>query len=160
MKAEQVTNTTPQKANKPPKLTVTQAKIVKAKIKAELNDLPLLAVAQDVYPNATPNSARVMVARQLQNVTIQQALEQALAEYDLTANRLVGVVDEAMSATKTVIIGKDEQAFADEVPDHGIRLKAAGMAANWMGIGRGIEGNGVNVNFINVSKGDQGEYGL
>jgi hypothetical protein len=101
-----------------------------------------------------------MVHQNLQNITVQQALQEALAKYDLTTDRLANVVDEAMSATKTVIIGKDEQAFADEVPDHGIRLKAAGMAANWMGIGKGQEGGTTNFNFVNVSKTDQNDYSL
>jgi hypothetical protein len=148
------------KSLKKPKLTVTQAKVVKAKIKAELTDTPIGKLAQEVFPNATPESARVMVHQNLQNITVQQALQEALAKYDLTTDRLANVVDEAMSATKTVIIGKDEQAFADEVPDHGIRLKAAGMAANWMGIGKGQEGGTTNFNFVNVSKTDQNDYSL
>ncbi len=148
---------TPNLSSRRVKLTPTQAKVVKAKIKAEMNDLPLLAVAQEVYPNVKPDSARVMVARQLQNVTIQQALEEAFTKLGLTAETLAATVGGGLGAYKTVAVEGD--LIETEVPDHSIRLKAAGMAANWMGVGRNIEG-GTNINFINVSKTDQGEYGL
>jgi hypothetical protein len=141
-----------------PKLTPTQAKVVKAKIKAELQDLPISAVASEVYPNAKPESARVMVHQNLQNITVQQALEEAMARYGLTADTLAASVGSAMGAYKTIAVEGD--LIETEVPDHGIRLKAAGMAANWMGVGRNADGGTTNVNFINVAKNDTSEFGI
>lgn len=150
-------------------LTPTQARVVKAKVEADIAGKTITEVAPAVFPDAkTTESARSSMHQVLQNITVQEAIQTALAEAGLTVDKLAGVVVDAMDATKTVIIRDkattpeeaDNSAFADEVPDHGIRLKAAGMAAQWMGIGKGAEGGAVNFNFINVSKADKGEYGV
>lgn len=151
-------------------LTPTQARVVKAKVEADIAGKTITEVAPTVFPDAkTPESARVMMSQTLQNLTVQEAIQNALAEAGLTVDKLAGVVVDAMDATKTVIIRdkaataeeSDNSAFADEVPDHGIRLKAAGMAAQWMGIGKvGEGGSAVNFNFINISKADKSEYGV
>lgn len=151
-------HTTPEsKTPKKPKLTPTQAKVVKAKIKAEMNDLPLLAVAQEVYPNATPDSARVMVQRELQNVTVQEQLQEAFAKLGLTAETLAATVGGGLGAYKTVAVEGD--LIETEVPDHSIRLKAAGMAAQWMGIGKDA-GGGTTMNFINIAGDHKNKYGI
>ena len=62
-------NTTPQRT-KSPQLTVTQAKIVKAKIKAELTDTPQRQAAISVFPNAKPESAYAMMSRELTKVNV------------------------------------------------------------------------------------------
>lgn len=150
-------------------LTPTQARVVKAKTEADIAGKTITEVAPTVFPDATPESARVMMSRELQNVTVQEAIQNALADAGLTVDKLAGVVVDAMDATKTVIIRdkatsqeeSDASAFADEVPDHGIRLKAAGMAAQWMGIGKGADGGApVNFNFINIATADKSEYGV
>jgi len=46
-----------------------------------------------------------------------------------------------------------------ELPDHAIRLKAAGMAFDLMGVGRGAEG-GVTFNFVNVVNQQAKQYDL
>lgn len=152
-----------------PKLTATQARVVKAKVEASIEGKTITEVAPSVFPDAkTPASARVSMHNVLQNVTVQEAIQQALSDAGLTTDKLADVVVDAMNATKTVIIRdkaataeeSDNSAFADEVADHGIRLKAAGMAAQWMGIGKGAEGGTTNFNFINVSKADKGDYGV
>lgn len=151
-----------------PKLSITERKVVKAKIKAELTGVSQAQVAREVFPNQTPGSAAVYMSTELRKPNVQQALELALAEYDLTPNRLAGVVHEAMSATKTVIVRDNSakspeesanSAFADEIPDHSIRLKAASMAAQWMGIGK-QDGGTTNINFIGVSKDDAESYAV
>ena len=141
-----------------PKLTPTQAKVVKAKIKAEMNDLPLIAVANEAYPKQTPDAARVSMTRQLQKATVQEALEAAFEKLELTPMTLAATVGNALGAHKTVQVEGDF--IETELPDHSIRLKAAGMAAQWMGVGKGEGGMTVNQMFINTAKNDQGEYGL
>jgi len=117
-------------------LTPTQAKVVKAKVEAELADISQREIAKKVFPNQTPGAASVSMSRELNKANVQEALQVALAKYNLTPDRIMGVVDDAMGATKTVIIGSGDDAMADEVTDHSIRLKAAGMAAQFMGIGK------------------------
>lgn len=146
------------KSIKKTKLTPTQAKVVKAKIKAEMNDLPMIAVANEVYPNQTPEAARVSMVRQLQNATVQEKLEEVFAELGLTANTLAAVVTDAMTAKKVVQLEGDF--YETDVADHSIRLKAAGMAAQWMGVGKNQEGGTTNLNFINVSKSDRSDYAV
>ena len=121
------------------KITPQQAKIVKAKVQAELTGVSQATIAKQLYPNASPGSAQVSVSRELKKANVQQALQIALAKHGLTPDSIIGVVGEAMKAEKTVIIGKEENAFADQVPDHGIRLKAAGMAAGFMGLNKNNE---------------------
>lgn len=148
------------KATKKPKLTPTQAKVVKAKIKAEIHDIPQGRVATEVWPNASPAAASVMMSRELKKDNVQEALQKALEHYDLTPHALAGVVADALKAEKVVIVGKDEDAFADVQPDHGIRLKAAGMAANWMGIGRQAGEGGPSVHFHQHMSNQKDDYGL
>lgn len=138
------------------RLTPVEAKTVKAKIKAELNDLPIIAVANEVYPNMKPESARVEVQKNLQKPTVQQALEVAMAKYGLTADTLAASVGSAMGAYKTVAVEGD--LIETEVPDHGIRLKAAGMAAQWMGIGKGDVLASPSIHFHQHSNDKQSKY--
>lgn len=145
------------KSIKKTKLTPTQAKVVKAKIKAELTDTPQALVAQEVFPNATPASAGTMMSRELKKVNVQEALEIALADHDLTPDRLAGVVDKAIDANRVVQIEGDF--YETEVADHSIRLKAASMAANWMGVGKSEAGITNNL-FIGASRSDQNDYGI
>lgn len=125
-------------------LSPTQAKVVKAKVKAELADIPQAVIAQQVFPNATPASAGVMMSRELNKVNVQEALQIALAKHDLTADRIMGIVSGAMSANKTVegTLASDEGKIyktlvETDTPDHSVRLKAAGMAAQFLGVGKG-----------------------
>jgi len=141
------------------KLTPTQAKVVKAKVEAELADIPQRVIARQVFPNQTPDAASVSMSRELKKANVQEALQEALAKHNLTPDRIMGVVDDAMDASKTVILGNGEEAFADVVPDHSIRLKAAGMAAGFMGLNK-QEGGGNTFNFISVQKQDKDQYDL
>jgi aminopeptidase N len=134
-----------QKAQKKPKLTPTQAKVVRAKIKAELNDIPQRVTSREVWPNASPEAASVMMSRELKKDNVQEALQIALAKYGLTPDTIAASVGSAMGAYKTVAV--EGNLVETEVPDHSIRLKAAGMAAQWMGVGK-VEGNGQTNNSI------------
>lgn len=121
------------------RLSPTQAKVVRAKVQAELADIPQAVAAQQVFPHQTPNAASVSMSRELKKANVQEALQEALAKHNLTADRIMGVVDDAMDASKTVILGSGEDAFADVVADHSIRLKAAGMAAQFLGMNKPSE---------------------
>ena len=140
------------------KLTPTQAKVVKAKIKAELTDTPQGKVAMEVYPHMTPGSAAVQMSRELKKPNVQEALDNAMASFGLTAETLAATVGGALGAHKTLQVEGD--LVETEVPDHGIRLKAAGMAAMWLGVGKQSDGNTTNVNFINVAQEQKAKYDI
>lgn len=114
-------------------LTPTQAKVVKAKVEAELANISQAVAAQQVFPNQTPNAASVSMSRELKKANVQDALQQALAKHNLTADRIMGVVDDAMGADKIVTSPTEPD---KTLPDHSIRLKAASMAAQFLGIGK------------------------
>lgn len=141
------------------KLSPTQAKVVKAKVEAELADLPQAVAARKVFPNQTPAAASVSMSRELKKANVQEALQSALEKYDLTPDRIIGVVNDAMDASKTVILGNGEESFADQVPDHPVRLKAAGMAAQFMGIGKNGDG-GASIHFHQHVAEQRDKYGI
>lgn len=139
-------------------LTPKQTKIVKRKVQAVINDEPQRKWSRDIYPNAEPRSAETLVSRELKKVEVKEALESALAKHGISVDSVVEVVADGMKATKTVILGNKEEAFADVVTDHSIRLKAAGMAANFMVMGK-QEGQ-INFNFNNYAKEQRDKYGI
>lgn len=128
---------------KKPSITPKQAKIVKRKVQAVLNDEPQRKIARELYPNATQGSAEVSVSRELKKANVKEALEIALAKHGITPDSIVGVVAEGMKANRVVQVEGDF--YETEVADHSIRLKASGMAANFMGLGK-QEGS-ININF-------------
>jgi hypothetical protein len=140
---------------KKPKLTPTQAKVVKAKIKAELTDTPIYKIAQEVFPNQKPTSANTSMHDVLQKPSVQEALAIAMAKYGLTEDTLAASVGSAMGAYKTVAVEGD--LIETEVPDHSIRLKAAGMAAQWMGVGKG-ENTSTSLHFHQHVENKKDEY--
>lgn len=142
-----------------PRLSPTQAKVVKAKVEAELADIPQAVVARQVFPNQTPAAASVSMSRELKKANVQEALQSALAKYDLTPDRIMGVVDDAMGAEKSVAVGTGEDAIVETVADHSIRLKAAGMAAQFMGIGKNSDG-GPSIHFHNHQAEQKEKYDL
>jgi len=140
-----------------PKLTPTQAKVVKAKIKSELHDIPQRVTSQEVWPNAKPETAAMMMSREIRKDNVQDAIQQALYNHGLTTDALAETVGDAMVATKLIQVGTEF--IESDKPDHSIRLKAAGMAAQWMGISKG-ENGGDSLTFIKVINEDKGNYAL
>jgi hypothetical protein len=110
----------------PPKV----AKFVKAKVEGKSNvEAGLIAGAP------TPGAASMYANRTLKNVDIQIVLAKQLKKHGIDVKRILGVINDAMNATKTVVHGKDsDEAWVDEVPDHNTRLKAAAMAQKLMGL--------------------------
>lgn len=110
------------------------------------------------YQGKTPEVISVAASNVLKKSNVQDALQEALEAHGLTPYKIVAVVADGMKADKVVITGKDEEAFADVVPDHSIRLKAAGMAAQFMGIGK--HENGISINFISHANEQRESYDL
>lgn len=138
------------------KLTVKEAKLVKAKAEGKTNAEAYKEAGYSVP--ATKEAAVVNASKVLSKPHVKEALHAALEKHGLTPDAVVGVVADGMKAEKVVIVGKDEDAFADVQPDHNVRLKAAGMAANFMGINK--ESPTVNINFNQVAKDDAEQFGI
>lgn len=114
-------------------MTTKEAKFVEAKLEGKSNTQAALAAV----PNISPGYARVAGHRLIAKDNVQEALQKALKKHNITIDRIAQTISDGMDATKTVIIGKAEDAFAEQVPDTSNRLKAADMASNLMGIRQG-----------------------
>jgi osmotically-inducible protein OsmY len=115
------------------------------------------AIAAGMTKNA--HSARVIGHKVSKDMTIQEAVAEALAANGITLDKAIAPIADGLKAEKTVIIGNGEQAMADNIPDHSIRLKASGMALNLMGAMNKNEG-ATSLTFVKVIVGDKTEYSL
>lgn len=136
-------------------ITVKQTKFVKALVEGKSKR----QAALEAYDTTDPAVASQIAKDNMKKPAVQQALAVALEKHGLTPDSIVGVVADGMKAEKVVIIGKDEDAFADVQPDHNVRLKAAGMAANFMGIGKETTPT-VNISFNQIAQEQREKYGL
>lgn len=110
-------------------VTVKEKKFIKAKLDGKSNEeAGLIAGAK------TPTAARAYASRMSNNVTIQSVIQQELAKLDITPSKVIKVYAEAMQAVKVVIVGKDEDAFADVQPDHNTRMRAAEKLGDLLGM--------------------------
>jgi len=75
------------------KITPKQGRIIKAKAEGYTqND-----IAKVVYPNATPESGAVLVSRELKKVNVQEALQEAMEKLNLTPERALKPIDDALN---------------------------------------------------------------
>jgi hypothetical protein len=155
--------------------TPKQVAVVKAKVKSVLEDIPQGVVAREVFPTATPASASVMMSRELKSVNIQEMLQAALEQHGLTPTAVVKVVAAGMKARKTIgeaipVYGTVEDKNGEEVQkivsykhrtavDHSIRLKAAGMAAKFMGADTAAQEGGIHFHQHVETKKDSYAFG-
>ena len=137
-------------------LTTKQRKFVKAKIAGKSG----IQSALEAYDTTDVNTANQIAVDNLLKPTIAAALEAAYLRQGITIDAIVKPVADGLVAERTVIIGKENDAFADQVPDHAIRLKAAGMAAMWMCIGRDKDEGSKTVNFISISDTHKDKFSL
>ena len=106
-----------------------EAKLVKAIVEGKNQTEAGLIVDS----NRTPESARVWANTTLQKATVQEALHAEFQRQGITLERIVRPINEALDANKIVTSPTEPD---KEVADHSIRLKASGMAAQFMGIGK------------------------
>ncbi len=110
--------------------------------------------AMDAAGLSNPGSAAVEANRMLKNATVQEALAAAFERHGLTMDAVIKPVADGLIANKTVIVGEGDVQWQ---PDHSIRLKAAGMAHNLMGLTRNNEGG--NVHFHMHAGTERTDYG-
>lgn len=137
-----------------PKLTIKEAKLVKATIEGKNQTEAGLAAD----PNRKPETARVWANETLQKPTVQEAIQIAMAQQGITPEKIVKPIAEGLEAEKVHIVGNGDQAMAEVVPDHGTRIKSAQIAAQWMGMSS-KEGGTTN-NFIQIINGQRNQYDL
>lgn len=67
-------------------------------------------------------------AKATRTKAVQSELAKVLKKHNITLKRAIKPIDDALEATKTVVIGKGEESFADTIIDHQTRLRASEMA--------------------------------
>lgn len=72
--------------------------------------------------------------RVVKSKSIQFQLQKALKKHKITIDRAIKPISDGLNATRTVVIGKGEEAMADQVEDHAVRLKASAMSLKLLGI--------------------------
>lgn len=135
--------------------TKRELSFIKAKAEGKNNRHAVLAAG--ITKNVA--SADVIGHKMNKDMTIQEAVAQALADNGITLHNAIKPIADGLQAEKTVIIGNGESAMADQIPDHSIRLKASGMALNLMGAMNKNEG-ATSLTFVKVIVGDKTEYSL
>lgn len=122
-------------------LSVKQRKFVKAYVENNGNGTK---AALEAYDTNSEDVARSMAAENLAKPTIRVAVEKALEKADITIEKAVQPIADGLQATKTI---PTTDGFVEGI-DHGIRLKASGMALKLLGADQKEEkGNTFNFNF-------------
>lgn len=142
------------KAAKP--LTLKQVKYIKGKVAGKTN---AQAYRDAGYKASNKNIANVEGSKLLRKPNLQEALQAEFIKQGITLETIVRPIADGLTATKIVVMGKDsDDSFVDMTPDHSIRLKASGMAAQFMGIGK--QANDITVNFISQAAEQRTVYDL
>lgn len=128
--------------------------VIKGKVAGKKN----VTIGAELFPEMTPGAANVTVTRVLRNVNVQEELARAFERKGITIDKVVQPVADGLTAEHAYYIDKHGNEHGGGV-DHTTRLRASGMAAQWMGIGKD-EGGGTINNFIIVAKRDKDELGL
>lgn len=115
--------------------------------------------ALDAYDASSPETASSIATNTLKKVNVQEALAEAFARHGITIDAATKPIADGLTAEKVHIVGNGDQAMADVVPDHGTRLKAAGMAFNLMGLGKQGDGSTIN-NFVIIANDQREKYGI
>lgn len=134
-------------------LTVKEAKLVKGVAQGK----PKYKAAIDA--GYSPKSAPAVASETLKKPNVQAALQEEMAKQGITLAKIVRPITDALEAERVHIVGSGDQAMAEVVPDHSIRLKASSMAQSLIGV-KAQEGGTTNYNFINIAKGDKDEFGI
>lgn len=136
-----------------PKITIKEAKLIKGVALGKTKR----QAAYDAGYTGTPETVSVTASEVLKKPNVQEALELALSKYDITPDRTVQRVSEALDAEKVSIVGNGDQAMAEVTPDYTTRLSAVKIANNLMGISQKQEANTTN-NFIQINNQQKNDY--
>lgn len=107
-------------------LTADEQAIIKGKLEGKEQR----QIGQELYPQLTKGGQSVKVSRVLKRAAVQTELQKALNKYGLKLDSVIKPIADALVANK---YSSDKQGWFDTgLPDHGTRLKAAGMLADWL----------------------------
>lgn len=139
---------------KPLQNTVRERKFVEGIAKGKTKR----QAAKDAGYTGSPETLSVTASQTLKKPSVQQALADAFERHGITIDAATKPIADGLKADKVHIVGNGEQAMAEVVPDHSVRLKAAGMAFNLMGVGK--QTGDVTINFIGHSSEKREIYDL
>lgn len=130
------------------RLTVKEAKLVKAKVAGKSNR----EAYQEVYSaTAKDTTAAQNTTKILQKPHVKEAFERALEKANITEERLALKLSEGLDATRAVVMGKESSdSFVDVQPDFAIRHKYLETALKVKGIGQSNDPNTTVNNFGNL----------
>ena len=134
-----------------PKLTVKQAKFVKAKAEGKTGT----EAAMIAYDVVDPKTAAVISSENLNKPNIQQAVQESMVRQGIDIDSVVKPIADGLIANKIHLYGDE----VDYTPDHSVRLKASGMALDLMGVKRQSDTN-VTINFNQHMTEQKDKYGL
>lgn len=135
-------------------LSPKEVKYIEAKVEGKSNtEAAMIATGAK-----TKDVAKTQGYRLSTNVNVQEELAKAFKRHGIDIDAATKPIADGLKADKVHIVGNGDQAMAEIVPDHSVRLKAAGMAFNLMGVGR--QAGDVSISFIVHAKEQQQIYDL
>ncbi len=135
-------------------LTQKEIKLVKGIASGKTRQAAALAA----YDASSPETASSIATATLKKVNVQEALAEAFEKNGITIGAAIAPIGKAMKATKVVIHGNGDDAFAEVVEDLELQLKGSDRALKLMGIGQ--QSGDVTINFINHSQEQRKVYDL
>lgn len=135
-----------------PKLTPKQAKFVEGIAKGK----PPTVSALEAYDTDNYGVAATIASENMNKQNVKDALVPILEKHMISLDSAIAPIGKALTATKVVIHGNKEDAFAEVVEDLDMQLKGSDRALKLMGIGQDKSGDTIN-NFgqMIVSKGSK-----
>ncbi len=124
-----------------PKLTPKQAKFVEGIAKGKNQTQSAL----EAYDTDSYTTAAVIATENINKPNVKEALEPIFAKHNISLETAIAPIGKALTATKVVIHGNKEDAFAEVVEDLDMQLKGSDRALKLMGIGQSKDdGNTIN----------------
>lgn len=114
--------------------------------------------ALDAYDTTSPETASAIASETLAKPNVQEALAKAFEDNGITLNAAIAPIGKALIATKVVIHGNKDEAFAEVVEDVDLQLKGSDRALRLMGIGQ--TNDGVTNNFLVITDTQKDLYGI
>ncbi len=115
-----------------PKITVKEAKLIKGIAEGKTKRQSAI----DAGYTGSLETVQVTASKVLKKPNVQEALAIALEKYNITPDRTLQRVSEALDAEKVSIVGNGDQAMAEITADHTTRLSAVKIAHSLMNIGQ------------------------
>lgn len=132
--------------------TVKEKKFIKGIVEGKTKR----QAAKDAGYTGSPETLSVTASQVLKNPNVQEELAKALDKHGITLDKAIEPVAKALKATKVVIHGDKEDAFAEVVDDIELQLKGHDRAMKLMGINSPT----VNINFNNYAQKQRADYDL